>query len=214
MFGIVRRYRVRLGTVTQAARHVEDALLPQLRMQQGFVAYYLLDAGAEILVSVTICETEPSGQSVARLAHDWFRSDWPSFRSIPPEASTGAVLAHAARQSAGRDLRAVALDAARPVAAEPRGRPDRRTGTDRRTGRVRRRGIERRQALLPVSLERRRGSDRRAVADRRTSGERRSGHERRVAWAAARARLSGRGDARWHTGEQRRTPSPDMASSE
>jgi len=182
MFGIVRRYRVRLGTVTQATRHVENALLPQLRTQHGFVTYYLLDAGAEVLVSVTICETEQSAQAVDRLAHDWFRCDWPSFRSIPPEASTGAVVAHTVRQSAG--------------------------------DRVRRRGIERRQAVLPVSLQRRCGSDRRAVADRRTGGERRSGRERRLAWAAARARLSGRGDARWSTGEQRRTPSPGMASSE
>ena len=214
MFGIVRRYRVRLGTVTQATRHVENALLPQLRTQHGFVTYYLLDAGAEVLVSVTICETEQSAQAVDRLAHDWFRCDWPSFRSIPPEASTGAVVAHTVRQSAGDRVRQLALEAAPPATTEPRRRPDRRSATDRRTDRVRRRGIERRQAVLPVSLQRRCGSDRRAVADRRTGGERRSGRERRLAWAAARARLSGRGDARWSTGEQRRTPSPGMASSE
>ena len=213
MFGIVRRYRVRLGTVTQAARHVEDGLLPQLRAQHGFVACYFLDAGDQVLVSVTICETEQSAQAVGRLAHDWFRTDWPSFRSIPPEASSGAVLAHTVRQSAGERVRQLALEAAPSATTEPRRRPDRRSGTDRRTGRVRRCGIERRQAVLPASLERRRGGDRRAVVDRRTSGERRSGRERRAAWAAARARPSVRGDARWSTGEQRRTPSPDKASS-
>ena len=162
---------------------------------------------------VTICETEQSAQAVGRLAHDWFRTDWPSFRSIPPEASSGAVLAHTVRQSAGERVRQLALEAAPSATTEPRRRPDRRSGTDRRTGRVRRCGIERRQAVLPASLERRCGGDRRAVVDRRTSGERRSGRERRAAWAAARARPSVRGDARWSTGEQRRTPSPDKASS-
>lgn len=155
MHAVIRRYRVRLGTVGQAAGYAEKSLLPQMNRIPGFVAYYLLDAGDGVLASISVCETKDGADVSAGLAADWFRSDWPSFRLIPPEVTDGAVLVHGE--------------------APARSRPERRRSTDRRIGAERRGWEERRQAALPRTVDRRSGNERRVARDRRAGLERRHG---------------------------------------
>ncbi len=95
MHAVIRRYKVRLGTVASAAQHAETSLLPQMNRLPGFVAYYLLDAGDSVLASISVCETPEGADASAALAASWFRSDWPSFKLIPPEVTDGEVLVHA-----------------------------------------------------------------------------------------------------------------------
>jgi len=95
MYAVIRRYRVRLGTVTSAAQLAETNLLPRMNHLPGFVAYYLLDAGEGILASISICATAEGADAAGDLAAEWFRSDWPSFQLIPPEVTDGEVLVHA-----------------------------------------------------------------------------------------------------------------------
>lgn len=158
MYAVIRRYRVRLGTVSSAAQLAEASLLPQMNRIPGIVAYYLLDAGDGVLASVSVCETSEGADAAATLAADWFRSDWPSFQLMPPEVTHGEVLVHAAVGQAGG-----------------RRRFERRGAGDRRAVYERRRGGERRRAVEPCAVERRRGEDRRLLG-------RRSGMERRVGW--------------------------------
>src|SRR6266511_1116846 len=95
MHAVIRRYRVRLGTVASAAQVAEDTLLPRMNRLPGFVAYYLLDAGDGVLASISVCETGEGAEAAAALAAEWFRSDWPSFQLIPPAVTDGEVLVHA-----------------------------------------------------------------------------------------------------------------------
>ncbi len=184
MHAVIRRYKVRLGTVASAAQHAETSLLPQMNRLPGFVAYYLLDAGDSVLASISVCETAEGADAAAALAASWFRSDWPSFKLIPPEITDGEVLVHA---EVGR--------------TSGRRRTERRANTDRRTDPDRRTVPERRRSNQePVA-------ERRGEAGRRSSTERRAQVERRAAWqsapppAAQPARRSG-------PLPQRRTPSP------
>ncbi len=57
MYAVIRRYRVRLGTVASAAHVAETSLLPRMSQLPGFVAYYLLDAGDGVLASISVCAT-------------------------------------------------------------------------------------------------------------------------------------------------------------
>src|SRR6266571_2932010 len=162
MHAVIRRYKVRLGTVASAAQHAETSLLPQINRLPGFVAYYLLDAGDSVLASISVCETPEGADAAAALAASWFRSDWPSFKLIPPEITDGEVLVHA---EVGRTT--------------GRRRTERRANTDRRTDAERRRVSERRRSNQAPAVERR--SD----AGRRSSTERRAQGERRAAWRGA-----------------------------
>ena len=104
MHAVIRRYKVRLGTVAGAAHHAELSLVPQMNRLPGFVAYYLLDAGDSVLASISVCETPEGADAAAALAASWFRSDWPSFKLIPPEimAEHRAVAASAQDQPVSR----------------------------------------------------------------------------------------------------------------
>lgn len=126
MFAVVRRYTVRLGTVDAAARYAEETLLPLVRQVPGFAVYYLVEAGSGVVMSVGLFETEEGAERASELISRWFRNDWPTFRAVPPEVSTGRVLAHIATNRT-------------PVALSEDGVVERRTGqerraSDRRTG--------------------------------------------------------------------------------
>jgi len=148
----------------------------------GFVAYYLLEAGDSVLASISVCETREGADAAAALAADWFRSDWPSFKLIPPEITDGEVLVHA---EVGR--------------ATGRRRFERRATSDRRAAPERRLGLERRRVDLPRAVELRSG------VGRRSDGERRSELERRAAWRVAQGTPPSRRPA---VAAARRTPSP------
>jgi heme-degrading monooxygenase HmoA len=87
MRAVLRRYRVRLGTVGAAAAHAERSLLPLIKQLPGFVAHYLLDTGGGIAVSLTLFETRTAAEASHRVLNDWFRSDWPAFQQIPPRTA-------------------------------------------------------------------------------------------------------------------------------
>jgi hypothetical protein len=184
MHAVIRRYKVRLGTVASAAQHAETSLLPQMNRLPGFVAYYLLDAGDSVLASISVCETPEGADAAAALAASWFRSDWPSFKLIPPEITDGEVLVHA---EVGRST--------------GRRRFERRASTERRADSDRRIASERRRSNEAPAVERR--SD----TSRRSSAERRSQVERRAAWQGAPSRTA-LPSRRSGAAPQRRTPSP------
>jgi len=184
MHAVIRRYKVRLGTVASAAQHAESSLLPQMNRLPGFVAYYLLDAGDSVLASISVCETPEGADAAAALAASWFRSDWPSFKLIPPEITDGEVLVHA---EVGRST--------------GRRRTERRASTERRADSDRRVASERRRLNEAPAVERR--SD----VTRRSSAERRSELERRAAWQSAPPPIT-QSPRRSGALPQRRTTSP------
>src|SRR6266571_3117538 len=111
MHGVIRRYRVRLGTFFKAAETTEKGFLPILRGIPGFVSSHLLDEGND-----------------DHSSRDWFRDEWSSFRPLPPEVVTGEVLARAtADRRRTVDRRRLAL-----VGATAWDGPERRAGSDRR----------------------------------------------------------------------------------
>jgi len=185
MYGTVRRYRVRLGTVPQAVKYVRRNLLPLLRQIPGFTAYYLFNAENNTLASVIIYQTADGANAANHVASRWFRSDWPSFQLLPPEMAVAEVLTD---EGAGGERDRLAVTAATPssltlIRAEGSGNgdeylEDRRGVTDRRS--VARRSIvaDRRHVRLLVEVERRSGIGRGVCADRRSGTDRRSGEQR------------------------------------
>src|SRR5207302_1624506 len=109
MHAVIRRYRVRLGTVAQAVRYAEKQFVPLVRRIPGFVGCYLMDAGNDVLTSIGLFHTQEGAEAAISLQRDWFRDEWSSFRPLPPEIVAGAVLAAATAQGpvpAGRQGRA------------------------------------------------------------------------------------------------------------
>src|SRR5437870_12755372 len=127
MHAMIRRYRVRLGTVEQAARHAERGFLPLLRQIPGFVSCQLVDAGNDILTCMALFETPDGTADAVRASREWFRDEWSSFRPVPPEVTIGEVLARATADRRAADRRQLALMGAAIWTG-----PERRMNGDRR----------------------------------------------------------------------------------
>ena len=127
MHAVIRRYRVRLGTVEQAAHHAERGFLPLVRQIPGFVSCHLVDAGNDILACMAVFETPEGAAEAVRASREWFRDEWSSFRPVPPEVTIGEVLARATADRRATDRRQLAL-----IGAAIWTGPERRMNGDRR----------------------------------------------------------------------------------
>ncbi len=116
MHAWMRRYRVRLGTVAQTAEHARAELLPDLQQVPGFEAWYLIEAGTDIVATIGLFYSAESAAAGLQRQQVWFRDEWGSFQLLPPEVVEGDALIAA---NAATDV-AVERDA--PVLLPVRGR--------------------------------------------------------------------------------------------
>jgi len=97
MHAWMRRYRVRLGTVAQTAQHARAELLPDLQQIPGFEAWYLIEAGTDIVAVIGLFQSAESAAAGLQRQQLWFRDEWGSFQLLPPEVVEGATLIAAQR---------------------------------------------------------------------------------------------------------------------
>ena len=91
MHAVIRRYRVRLGTMEQAARSAEKWFIPMVRKIPGFRAYYVM-AEESNLASVGLFETAEAAKAASSLSTLWFGKEWGAFRPLAPEVISGEVM--------------------------------------------------------------------------------------------------------------------------
>ena len=60
MFAAVRRYELGAGSVKDFMRIVEEGLAERLSREPGFVAYHVVSAGRDTIVSITVFEDQES----------------------------------------------------------------------------------------------------------------------------------------------------------
>jgi hypothetical protein len=74
MYATVRRYegidKVRSEEIT---RKVVDSLVPNISELPGFVGYFLIDAGAGVLTSVSLFESSAEADASTKMAAVWIR---------------------------------------------------------------------------------------------------------------------------------------------
>lgn len=177
MFTVLQRYRVRLGTVADAAVRAEESLVPRLREAAGFVAYQFLHTGDGTVAALAQFETKPAADAAARLLSEWFRSDWPAFRLMAPDLSVAESLTLESANGTGRGAGVA------PPASGDEGQvvpyndqvaaPEDAIGAEPQVARDRRRIGERRLLVVARVPERRSEVDRRVTDDRRLGSERR-----------------------------------------
>jgi len=95
MHATVRRYegidKVRWEEIT---RKVVDSFVPDISRLTGFVGYFLIDAGAGVLTSVSLFETSAQSDASTRLAADWIREhDLASALPNAPQITAGPLVA-------------------------------------------------------------------------------------------------------------------------
>ncbi len=99
MHASVRQYTLTSGheKVEEAARDVQKDLGPIISQAPGFVAYYVLDAGNNVVVAISVFESRAAEETANKMAADWIRQHMASLASSPPSIAEGEVIAHHAK---------------------------------------------------------------------------------------------------------------------
>jgi hypothetical protein len=99
MYASVRQYTVNQGQaqVAEAARDVQTGLGPIISKAPGFVAYYVLDAGNNNVIAISIFESKETEVKDDELVSGWVRQHMASLSSSPPSIAEGEVIAQQAK---------------------------------------------------------------------------------------------------------------------
>ncbi len=99
MYASVRQYTINPGheRVEEAAQDVQGGLGPIISKAPGFVAYYVLDAGNNVVVAISVFESQAAEEAANRMAADWIKQHMASLASRPPRIAEGKVIAHEAK---------------------------------------------------------------------------------------------------------------------
>ncbi|HEX6288774.1 MAG TPA: hypothetical protein VFZ66_06260 [Herpetosiphonaceae bacterium] len=92
MYAALRWYNVEPGLVNEMARRVNEGFVPIIRTGPGFVAYYLINAGNSVVVTVSVFEDRAGAEASHDMAADWVARNLISVILGPPTMTAGEVL--------------------------------------------------------------------------------------------------------------------------
>ena len=95
MYASIRRYKVSPGAAAEIAQRVNQGFVPIISKALGFIAYYLVDAGNDVVATVSVFQDQAGAEESNRMAADWVKKNIASLLSAP-EITAGAVTVHRA----------------------------------------------------------------------------------------------------------------------
>jgi heme-degrading monooxygenase HmoA len=93
MYAAIRQGQVNPGAVPDVTQYVQEGL-STTRTMLGFVAYYLVHAGNDAVLSITIFETQAQAEVFQAQANERARERLTPLIQGPLQLSTGEVLLH------------------------------------------------------------------------------------------------------------------------
>ena len=91
MFGSLRNYNLRPGTIESLIPRIQTGFVPLIRQAPGFVSYGLATASNDRLITFSVFETKDGADESARLAAGWVQENMAAAIRNPPEILAGAV---------------------------------------------------------------------------------------------------------------------------
>ncbi|PSJ47498.1 hypothetical protein C7H85_01290 [Zobellella endophytica] len=91
MHASIRRYKTRPGAAEELLQRVNAGFAAIISQAPGFLAYYALNAGNNVVVSFSLFDSADTAAASNRLAADWVRENIAALVVAPPEISGGPV---------------------------------------------------------------------------------------------------------------------------
>jgi hypothetical protein len=101
MFTIIRKFRLTRGSAVEVSRRVREGFVPLLQDLPGFKAYYLLEGGPDVLISVRVFGSADEALASNEIAATWMRENVLEFVKGMPEVMAGNVLVAAPNKPTG-----------------------------------------------------------------------------------------------------------------
>jgi len=96
MYATVRRYDG-VTDVREAARRVNEGFIQIVSEIPGFVAYYWIDAGGGVRISMSVFQDRASAEQSNARASDYVRENLVSILPNPPQITAGEVVGQTAK---------------------------------------------------------------------------------------------------------------------
>ena len=93
----VRRYEG-VTDSQEAARRVQEEFIPLISKLPGFISYYWVDEGDNVMVSVSVFTTREAEEESNRVAADFVKQHIAPLLPKPPQITAGKVVARAAKK--------------------------------------------------------------------------------------------------------------------
>ena len=82
----------------EAARRVQEEFIPLISKISGFISYYWVDEGDNVMVSVSVYKTREAEEESNRIAADFVKKHIAPLLPNPPRITAGEVVARAAKE--------------------------------------------------------------------------------------------------------------------
>ncbi|HET9918645.1 MAG TPA: hypothetical protein VFQ30_02295 [Ktedonobacteraceae bacterium] len=95
MYAAIRRYRIKnTGDIDEIVRRAQEGFVPLIKQAQGFVAYHLINAGNNTVVTFSLFQDRAGAEESTRLAANWVNQNLAQYVEGAPEVTAGEVLLH------------------------------------------------------------------------------------------------------------------------
>ena len=89
----IRRYQMDPASFDEVNRQVNEGFIPIIKDADGFLAYYVVDAGAGEIATVSVFDDQAGAEESVRMAADFIRQNLAALLPNPPEITAGEVVA-------------------------------------------------------------------------------------------------------------------------
>jgi hypothetical protein len=101
-YAVIRRYTgLDPQAIDEVTRRVNEGLVPILSQLPGFVAYYALHTGGDVVASISVFEDRAGADESSRRVAAWVNEQLADLVPHPPEFTAGTVIAAKATATAG-----------------------------------------------------------------------------------------------------------------
>src|SRR5215218_3061870 len=100
-YAVIRRYTgLDPHAMDEVTRQINEGLVPILSQLPGFVAYFALHTGGDVVASISVFENRAGADESSRRVAAWVKEQLADLVPYPPQFTAGTVIAAKARATA------------------------------------------------------------------------------------------------------------------
>jgi hypothetical protein len=92
MYASIRKYKIAPGTIGEITRRVEEGFVPIISKGPGFVAYFNINSGPDVMTTVSVFQDHTGAAKSNMTAASWVKQNVASLLPNPPEIISGEVM--------------------------------------------------------------------------------------------------------------------------
>ena len=95
MYAVLRRYSIKdTSDLDEIVRLAEEGFVPLIKQTPGFVAYHLINAGNNTVVTFSLFRDRSGAEQSTRTAASWVQQNLAQYVQGTPEVTSGEVIIH------------------------------------------------------------------------------------------------------------------------